>query len=239
MKEVHFKMWKFMLSWRDNWYYYDNCAFFKTRYLKYKYILILAARVTLPCLLIKKQQILQHSNYEKKSGSNWSTNPSFTVHHSSVSISQSIWFKLTVRRESHDDIALIDRLQILTAEVELPDLVPIMRHGLLFLVLAKGVLVDVQQKLGRRPPDLGRPADGAPRTFRHSQQVQDLVLHLAFLTLVHHAVDYRLIEAVVHVQTADPLGATDAQVADDRCEDQQDGEGLDWHDDDRGTTGIS
>lgn len=99
-----------------------------------------------------------------------------------------------------------------------------MRRMFLFLVLAESILVNVQQKLGRRSLDLGRVADSVSRTIRETQQIQKLMLQLTFFTLGDYTMDHRLVETVVHVQTAHPFGATDAdEIAEDCCEEQQNG----------------
>jgi len=134
-----------------------------------------------------------------------------------------------MRREGHDSIALINRLQILSAEIEFPG-PAMMRRRFLLLVLAEGVLVNVEEKFGRGPFYLRGPGVGVSRTIRKSQQVQYLVLHLAFLTLADHTMHHRLIEAVVHVQATHSFGA--AKVDGDCHEDQQSEEKSDRHPDD-------
>lgn len=133
-----------------------------------------------------------------------------------------------MRGKSHDGIALINRLQILPAEVEFSSLA-VMHRGPLLVVLAEGVLVDVQEKFRRRPLYLRGSAMDVSRTVRKSQQIQYLVLYLAFLALADYPVHHRLIEPIVHVQTARFLGA--AKVAEDGRKDQQSGEGPDRHPD--------
>ena len=127
-----------------------------------------------------------------------------------------------MRGKGHDDVALVDGPEILTGEVELAGPTLLLADRLLVLVLAKSVLVYVQEKLGRRPLDLWRPTGRVPRPIRQSEQIQYLVLDLPFLALADHPVHDGLVETVVDVEAAHPVRRGGArQPGEDRAEDQQ------------------
>lgn len=89
------------------------------------------------------------------------------------------------RREGHYDVALVNGLDVGSTEA------------------VQGVLVDVQEKLGSGPLDLGTHHTAVlGRSLGQTEKIQDLVFDLALLALGHHPVYHGLVEAVVHVETA-------------------------------------
>ena len=119
---------------------------------------------------------------------------------------------MVMRGEGHYHVARVYRSQILAGEVELR-----VRRLVLLLLLVEGVLVDVDEELGRGSLHLGRaPAAGGAAGFVHrrpigqSEEVQNFLLDGALVVPGDHVV-HRLVEAVVDVQAAHALGEAVAE----------------------------
>lgn len=121
---------------------------------------------------------------------------------------------LTPRHESHNDVTLVNGLQVLPSEAEI--VLPLLartrgqqRKSVVLLIL-KSVAVDVEEELGRRFVD-GPPAGVAVmvvvlgrRPVRQSQEAEQLLLDLLLLALAREPLHHGLVHAVVHVDAAHP-----------------------------------
>lgn len=119
-----------------------------------------------------------------------------------------IWIQgLTVCGKCHDDVALVDRPEILTGKIEFTGLrIAVMVTGgqgrLRVVVFAERILINIEKKFRRRSSSLGSFTDYASRPVRQAEKIQYFVLDLAFLTLRNDPVNYRLIVTVVDVEAA-------------------------------------